>query len=310
MTPSTASVRGRIHILGVPMDLGAGRRGVDMGPSAIRIAGVTPILRELGYEVVDDGDVGVPAPESRNPGHERARYLGEIYHVCNRLRMRVARILDAGGIPLVLGGDHSIAIGTVAGVAEHYRTRQQHVGLIWVDAHADMNTPDSSPSGNIHGMPLATLLGMGHERLVGIGGFSPKVRRENVCLVGIRNLDETEKEIVRSSGVHAYTMREIDERGIRAVMAEALRRADDGTEGFHLSFDLDGMDPNDAPGVGTPVRGGINWREANLLMELAADSQRMTSLEITELNPILDVRNQSGQVAVDLIASAFGKAIL
>ena len=173
-----------------------------------------------------------------------------------------------------------------------------------------MNTPDSSPTGNVHGMPLAVLLGMGHERLVQIGGFAPKIRRENVCLIGIRNLDESEKRIVRNSGVHAYTMREIDERGMQAVMAEALRHAQEGTVGFHLSFDLDGMDPTDVPGVGTPVRGGIDWREANLLMEMASDTRAMVGLEITELNPIMDVRNQSGTVAVDLIASAFGKSIL
>jgi arginase len=300
----------KIQLVGVPMDLGAGRRGVGMGPSAIRIAGVSAQLRELGYEVVDDGDVAVPSPESRDPGHERCRYLNEIYHVCNRLRMRVARSLDAGAVPVVLGGDHSIAIGTVGGIAEHYHARGEQVGLIWVDAHADMNTPETSPTGNVHGMPLAVNIGMGHERLVQMGGFAPKVRRENVCLIGIRNLDEQEKEIVRTSGVHAYTMREIDERGMQAVMAEAMRHALHGTAGFHLSFDLDGMDPHDAPGVGTPVRGGIDWREANLLCEMAADSQRMVGFEITELNPILDVRNQSGEVAVDLILSAFGKSIL
>lgn len=300
----------RVQIVGVPMDLGAGRRGVDMGPSAIRLAGVSQQLRELGYDVLDAGDVAVPSPEARDPGPDRCRYLNEIYHVCNRLRMRVARILEAGAIPVVLGGDHSIAIGTVAGIAEHHRARGEEIGLIWVDAHADMNTPDSSPTGNVHGMPLAVLLGMGHERLVQMGGFAPKIRRENVCLIGIRNLDESEKRIVRASGIHAYTMREIDERGMQAVMAEALGHAQQGTVGFHLSFDLDGMDPNDVPGVGTPVRGGIDWREANLLMEMAADTGKLLGLEITELNPIMDVRNQSGTVAVDLIASAFGKSIL
>ncbi|MEZ5965330.1 MAG: arginase [Planctomycetota bacterium] len=307
----TASARKKhIQIVGVPMDLGAGRRGVGMGPSAIRIANVSQHLRALGYEVIDDGDVAVPSPESRSHGPENCRYLPEIYHVCNRLRMRVARIVAAGGVPLVLGGDHSIAIGTVGGIAEHYRASGQNIGLIWVDAHADMNTPESSPSGNVHGMPLAVLLGLGHERLVEMGGFWPKVPRENVCLIGIRNLDEHEKEIVRSSGVHAYTMRQIDERGMNAVMSEAIEHACRATAGFHLSFDLDGMDPSDTPGVGTPVKGGIDWREANLLAELAADSQRLLGVEITELNPVLDVRNQSGEVAVDIIVSAFGKSIL
>ncbi len=299
-----------IRLVGVPMDLGAGRRGVDMGPSAMRIAGLDRALAELGLKVVDDGDVAVPSPETRKPGDPKARYLSEIYHVCDRLRMRVRRALEAGDLPVVLGGDHSIAIGTVSGVAEFFREQNQKIGLIWVDAHADMNTPGSSPSGNVHGMPLATILGFGAERLVQMGGFAPKLRQENVCLIGIRNLDDQEKVLVQESGVRAYTMRDVDERGMRDVMAEALDLVSAGTAGFHLSFDLDGMDPKDVPGVGTPVKGGISWREGNLLMEMAADSDHLCSLEITELNPILDVRNTSGQVAVDLITSAFGKRIL
>lgn len=304
------NVKRAIRLIGVPMDLGAGRRGVDMGPSAIRIAKVDRALRRLGHEVTDSGDVAVPSPERHESGDPKARYLAPIFHVCDRLRMRVCRTLETGEIPLVLGGDHSIAIGTVSGVAEYYRQRQERIGLIWVDAHADMNTPDSSPTGNIHGMPLATVLGMGVPRLVEMGGFHPKVRPENVGLIGIRNLDETEKQLVQKSGLNAYTMRDIDERGMKAVMEEALQHATNGTAGVHMSFDLDGMDPAQVPGVGTAVRGGINWREANLIMEMLADSQKMTSLEITELNPILDIRNQSGEVAVDLICSAFGKSIL
>ncbi len=302
--------RGTVRLVGVPMDLGAGRRGVDMGPSAIRIAGVGEKLRRMGFDVHDDGDVGVPSPETRDVHDSRARYLPAIYHVCNRLRLRVRRSMDAGEIPLVLGGDHSIAIGTVGGVAEHFRDTGRKVGLIWVDAHADMNTPESSPSGNIHGMPLATLLGMGVDSLVSMGGFAPKVDPDNVCLIGIRDLDESEKDIVRASGVHAYTMRDLDERGMRTIAAEAIAHARRGTAGFHVSFDLDGLDPNVAPGVGTPVKGGIAWREANLLLEMVADSASMTSFEVTELNPVLDVRNQSGEVAVELILSAFGKRIL
>ncbi len=296
--------------MGVPMDLGAGRRGVDMGPSAIRIAGVHQTLTQLGFKVADDGDVAVPSPESRKSGDPKARYLGEIYHVCNRLRLRVRRTLEAGEVPVVLGGDHSIAIGTVSGVSEFFRGKNQEVGLIWVDAHADMNTPDSTPSGNVHGMPLAVLLGFGPERLVEMGGFAPKVRREHACLIGIRNLDKHEKVLLQKSGVRAYTMRDLDERGMREVVAEALELVSTGTAGFHVSFDLDSMDPKEVPGVGTPVKGGINWREANLLMEMVADSDNLCSLEITELNPVLDTRNASGQVAVDLIASAFGKRIL
>ena len=310
MTASETNTKRTLRIVGVPMDLGAGRRGVDMGPSAIRIAGVSEKLRKLGYVVKDDGDVGVPAPETREPGDTNARYLEPIYHVCNRLRMRVRRALDQGDTPVVLGGDHSIAIGTVSGVSEHFREKGEKIGLIWVDAHGDMNTPESSPSGNIHGMPLATVLGMGHPKLVEMGGFSPKVEKANVCLIGIRDIDDNERKIIRESGICAYTMRDVDERGIGPIMKEAIGIACKGTAGFHMSFDLDGMDPRDVPGTGTPVKGGLNWREANLLMELASDSGKMRSLEVTELNPILDIVNQSGEVAVDVITSAFGKRIL
>ena len=310
MTASETSQKRTLRLVGVPMDLGAGRRGVDMGPSAIRIAGVGESLRRLGYVVKDDGDVGVPAPETRAPGDEKARYLEPIYHVCNRLRLRVRRALEHGETPVVLGGDHSIAIGTVSGVAEYYHDKNEKIGLIWVDAHGDMNTPDTSPTGNIHGMPLATVLGLGHPRLVEMGGFSPKVQKDNVCLIGIRDIDDNERKIIRESGIHAYTMRDVDERGVRSIMAEAIGFACIGTAGFHLSFDLDGMDPRDVPGTGTPVKGGLNWREANLLMEMVSDTGAMCSLEVTELNPILDIKNQSGEVAVDVICSAFGKRIL
>lgn len=310
MTATEPDSKPTLRLVGVPMDLGAGRRGVDMGPSAIRIAGVSDALRALGYTIEDDGDVGVPAPETREPGDEKARYLEPIYHVCNRLRLRVRRALDQGDVPVVLGGDHSIAIGTVSGVAEHFHDKGEKIGLIWVDAHGDMNTPDSSPTGNIHGMPLATLLGLGHPRLVEMGGFAPKVDKRHVCLIGIRDIDDTERRIIRESGIHAYTMRDVDERGMRAIMEEAIGYATDGTAGFHVSFDLDGMDPRDVPGTGTPVKGGISWREANLLMEMVSDTGKMRSLEVTELNPILDVENQSGEVAVDVITSAFGKRIL
>lgn len=310
MSAEATASKPTIRLVGVPMDLGAGRRGVDMGPSAIRIAGVRQALEQLGYTVADDGDVGVPAPETRDPGQQNARYLEPIYHVCNRLRLRVRRTLEAGEIPVVLGGDHSIAIGTVAGVAEYFHERDEKIGLIWVDAHADMNTPETSPTGNIHGMPLATVLGRGHPRLVEMGGFSPKVDARNICLIGIRDIDATEREIVKRSGIHAYTMRDVDERGVRAIMQESIGFVSEGTAGFHVSFDLDGMDPRDVPGTGTPVKGGLSWREANLLMEMVSDTGRMLSLEVTELNPILDIKNQSGEVAVDVIVSAFGKRIL
>ncbi len=306
----TNSHKGKIHLIGVQLDLGAGRRGVDMGPSAIRIAGINWRLRNLGYSVIDGGDIPVPAPETCKPEPEDAKFLAEITGVCDQLRAQVCGALEAGEIPVVMGGDHSIAIGAVSGVAEFYRAQQKRIGLIWVDAHADMNTPESSPSGNIHGMPLATLLGMGKQELVDLGGFHPKVQRENVCLIGIRNLDDTEKKIVRESGIHAYTMRDIDERGMSVVVKDAISKASEGTAGFHVSFDLDGMDPGDVPGVGTPVKGGISWREAHLLMEMVADSDGLLSLEVSELNPILDAANKSGIVAVEVIQSAFGKSIL
>lgn len=310
MTANETSPKRTLRVVGVPMDLGAGRRGVDMGPSAIRIAGVGESLRQLGYIVEDDGDVAVPAPETRAHGDEKARYLEPIYHVCNRLRLRVRRALEHGETPVVLGGDHSIAIGTVSGVAEYFHEKHETIGLIWVDAHGDMNTPETSPSGNIHGMPLATVLGFGHPRLVEMGGFSPKVAKDNVCLVGIRDLDDNERKIIRESGIHAYTMRDVDERGMRSIMEEVIGIVSNGTAGFHMSFDLDGMDPRDVPGTGTPVKGGLDWREANLLMEMVSDTGNMCSLEVTELNPILDIQNQSGEVAVDVICSAFGKRIL
>jgi len=310
MTASETTEKRRLRLVGVPMDLGASRRGVDMGPSAIRIAGLSQRLREIGYEVEDDGDVGVPTPETLGLGDASARYLEPIYQVCDDLRLRVRKALEHGDIPVVLGGDHSIAIGTVSGVSEHFREKGESVGLIWVDAHGDMNTPQSSPSGNIHGMPLATVLGLGHPKLVEMGGFSPKVQQANVVLIGIRDIDNNERKIIRESGIHAYTMRDVDERGIGSIMKEAIELTSNGTAGFHMSFDLDSMDPRDVPGTGTPVKGGLDWREANLLMEMASDSGKMRSLEITELNPILDVQNQSGEVAVDVICSAFGKRIL
>ena len=294
------------------MDLGADRRGVGVGPAGIRAAGVAKELTALGYTVEDGGDVHVEAPETRVQGAANAKYLKEIADACDRLRDATQAALQQGCIPLILGGDHSIAIGSVSGIAQFFREQPQpaDVGVIWIDAHADMNTPDTSPTGNIHGMPLATLLGLGAPELVELGGFAPKIKREHVCLIGIRNLDDREKQIVRESGVHAYTMRDLDERGMRSVIEEAIGHASNGTAGFHVSFDLDGMDPRDVPGVGTPVRGGINWREANLLMEMVSDSEKMVSCEVTELNPILDVRNESGVVAVDIISSAFGKSIL
>ncbi len=301
---------GTIRLLGVPMDLGADRRGVDMGPSALRIAGFAERAARLGYGVEDGGDIPVHTPESRVVADPKAKFREEIAEACEELRKRVVKALERGETPVVAGGDHSIALGTVAGAAEYFRSRGGKIGLLWVDAHADMNTPESSPTGNVHGMPLACCLGLGPRILTGLGGFSPKVDRGNVVLLGIRNLDDVEREIVHRSGVRAYTMRDIDERGMAAIMKEALGVLNDGTAGFHVSFDLDGLDPGVAPGVGTPVRGGLSFREAHLLMEMIADDGRAVSFEVTEINPILDQANATAEVAVQLLLSGLGKSIL
>ncbi|MEP6688081.1 MAG: arginase [Gemmatimonadales bacterium] len=299
-----------VHVLGVPMDLGSGRRGVDMGPSAIRIAGVEARLRELGHEVVDEGDIAIKNMERLKVGDVRARYLAEIARAAAVACGKVDRIMTRGHFPLVLGGDHSIAVGTVSGIAAVARRQGKKVGLLWVDAHGDINTPESSPSGNIHGMPVASLLGHGPAKLTGIGGKLPKVDPANIALVGIRSLDEGEKQRLKATGVQVHTMSDIDRHGIHRVMKKALARVTDGTDYVHVSFDLDAVDPTVAPGVGTPVKGGLDYREAHLIMELLHDSGVMTSLELVEVNPILDQGNASAAFAVELVQSAFGKKIL
>ncbi|HEX9792784.1 MAG TPA: arginase [Planctomycetota bacterium] len=300
----------RIRILGVPMDLGASRRGTDMGPSALRIARLADGLGGLGYAVEREQDVHVPSMETRSSGEETLRFRDEIRYVCTRLAARVRGVLADGAIPLVLGGDHSIAMGTVAGVAGHFRDRGESLGLIWFDAHGDMNTAESSPSGNIHGMPLAHLLGLGDSTLAQIGGFSPKVLPEHVALVGIREVDAKERALIRNAGVRVFTMRDIDERGMGAVARDVLETVTKGTAGFHMSFDVDGLDPTVAPGVGTAVPGGVDYREAHLLMEYSADSGLMTSMEVVELNPMFDTRNETAERVKQLILSAFGMSIL
>ncbi len=301
----------RIAIIGAPLDLGQGRRGVDMGPSALRVAGLGPRLGRLGYEVADLGNIIVAQAESLpNPGPVEARFLKEIAKACGELGGLVAGALANGQIPLVLGGDHSIAAGTVAGVSQFYRQSGEKIGLLWIDAHADMNTPDSSPSGNVHGMPLACCIGQGPAALVELLGFSPKVDFASVALIGIRDVDELERGTVRGTGVRAFTMRDIDERGLRAVMDEAIAIATRGTAGFHLSLDLDFVDPQYAPGVGTPVRGGATYREAHLAMELICDSGGMLAMEVVEVNPVIDEVNRTADLAVELILSAMGKKIL
>ena len=302
--------RSYIAIVGAPMDLGAGRRGVDMGPSALRVASIDSRIAELGYRVTDLGNIAVEQAESTPAGPVRSRYLKQIAAACERLAVTVASAADNGRLPLVLGGDHSIAIGTVSGMAHHFLKKNQSIGLIWIDAHADMNTPESSPSGNVHGMPLACIAGFGPKQLTHLFGFAPKVKPENIALVGVREVDVLERPAVKNSGVRAFTMREIDERGMRAVMHDAIATACAGTAGFHLSFDMDAVDPMYAPGVGTPVRGGLSYREAHLAMELVCDSDKMRSMEIVEVNPVFDEANRTALLAVELALSALGKRIL
>ncbi len=300
----------KIRVIGVPLDLGQSRRGVDMGPSAVRVAGLEARLEELGHQVEDGGNVSVAIPEQKKEGAANAKYLKEITATCTKEAELVLKTLEAGMVPLCLGGDHSMAAGTVSGVAEYYRRQNQRIGLIWIDAHTDINTPDSSPSGNVHGMPLAALMGLWPGELANIYDFSPKVKPENCVLVGVRDIDAVEKENVRRAGIGVFTMRDIDERGMRTVMEEALRMAGRGTAGYHISLDMDWVDPEDAPGVGTPVRGGATYREAHLAMEIIADHGRMLSFEIVEVNPVIDEHNQTADLAVELSLSAFGKKIL
>jgi arginase len=301
----------RVALVGVPMDLGGGRRGVDMGPSALRIAGIEEAVRGLGLDFEDRGNVGVREPRSRvEPPDRRARFLDEIAECCRNLRAKVEGVLADDAFPLVVGGDHSIAVGTVAAISSHYHRQKKKIGLIWFDAHGDMNTPETSESGNIHGMPLACCLGRGPAELTKIGERYPMVDVDKAVLVGVRSLDRREKDEIRASGLHVYTLRDIDMHGIHKVMRLAIEIASSGTAGFHLTFDMDGTDPGVAPGVGTPVAGGTTLRESHLIMEHAAESGRLLGLEVTEINPILDNQNATARVAVDLVLSALGKAVL
>ena len=314
MTPTTASfssvIPKKIRVIGVPLDLGQSRRGVDMGPSAVRVAGLEARLEALGHMVEDGGNVSVAIAEQKKEGHPHAKYLKEITATCVKHAELMIKTLESGKVPIVLGGDHSVAAGTVAGVAEFYRRQNQKIGLIWIDAHSDINTPESSPSGNVHGMPLAAIMGLGPPELANILNFSPKVSPENCVLVGVRDIDAVEKENVRQAGIEVFTMRDIDERGMRTVMEEALRMAGRGTAGYHISLDMDWVDPEDAPGVGTPVRGGATYREGHLAMEIIADHGRMLGFEIVEVNPVIDEHNRTADLAVELTLSAFGKKIL
>lgn len=300
----------KIRVLGVPLDLGQQRRGVDMGPSALRAAGLNQALMSLGHEVEDAGNIHVRLPEEQPFGNQSARYLKEIAETTTEVANRVYQTLVDGCFPVTLGGDHSIAVGSIAGVAKYYRERNQEIGCLWIDAHADMNTPETTPSGNIHGMPFAATLGHGPEALTHILGFAPKLRAKNCALIGIRDLDGQERQVVRGSGVNLITMREVDEMGMRNVMERAIALASKGTAGFIVSFDMDVVDPDDAPGVGTPVRGGITYREAHLALEMIADSGKMLAFELVEINPIIDVMNKTAILGVGFAASALGKRIL
>jgi arginase len=300
----------KIRIIGVPMDLGASRRGVDMGPSALRVAGLQARIKQLGHQVEDIGNISVKQPEEMSYGEKRAKYLAEIADACKDLAAMVEKSLEESMLPVVLGGDHSIAAGTLSGVAAHFKKKEKKIGLIWLDAHGDINTPESSPSGNVHGMPLAAAMGYGATELVELQGFKPKVEPQNISLVGIRDLDSQEKKLAKKSGVHVFTMRDIDERGMREVMSDALKYARDDTDGISVSLDMDFVDPSDAPGVGTPVRGGVTYREAHLAMEMLADTEAMVSLEVVEINPVIDEHNRTALLGVELVLSGLGKKIL
>jgi arginase len=300
----------KVRIIGVPMDLGQSRRGVDMGPSALRGAGLQASIKKLGLQVEDIGNLSVKQPEEMPVGEKRAKYLQEIAETCSDVATAAEKALSEGFLPLILGGDHSIAAGVASGVANYFRKDKKQIGYLWLDAHGDMNTPESSPSGNVHGMPLAAIMGYGAPELVDLMGFKPKAEPGNIVIVGARDLDAQERKIVKKSGIHVFTMRDVDERGMREVMSDALKYAMDDTAGVAVSLDMDFVDPSDAPGVGTPVRGGVTYREAHLAMEMIADTESMVSLEVVEINPILDEHNRTALLGVELVLSGLGQKIL
>lgn len=300
----------QIEMIGVPMDLGAGRRGTDMGPSALRLTELGDRLRALGHQVSDAGNLPVPIADGCSEGDPRSRYVAPIASVCHSLGARTEAIAQAGGLPLILGGDHSVSMGSVNGVASAYRARGERIGLIWIDAHGDINTADTSPSGNVHGMPLAALLGHGLPSLTEIGGAAPAVLDEDVVLYGVRELDPGEQARLAEWDLLALTMSDIDRHGVATSFEQALQRAGHGTAGVYVSLDLDAIDPRHAPGVGTPVLGGLTYREAHLLMEMLADSGLLIGMDLTEINPSLDQGNATAELAAELAESAFGRRIL
>ena len=297
-----------IEIIGAPSDLGANIRGSNMGPAAIRIANLKTKIEQQGFRVVDLGDLHVPIRESLMPDIQNELYLTPIRDICQRLAEITEGIMDRGNIPITLGGDHSVAIGSISGILRHFEKKQAELGLIWIDAHADVNTPESSPSGNIHGMPLAVLLGKGHPELLSIS--KKKLRPQNTALIGIRNIDNAEKRLLRESGIKFFTMRDIDEKGMFTVMREAIEHASNGTAGIHASFDIDGIDPRYAPGVSTPVSGGLTLREAHLCLEMIYETKKLVGMDLVELNPVADINAQSAHLVVDLILSGLGKSIV
>jgi arginase len=299
-----------VTILGVPLDLGGGRRGVDMGPSALRIAGIGERLAGMGCTVVDRGDVATPIPETKEERDPKKKYIREIARVCQKLYQQAYQVHTEGALPITLGGDHSLGAGSVGATADFAAAKGSDIGLLWVDAHGDMNTPGTTLSGNVHGMPLAALLGPEPAELSKIGERSPKVRADKTVLIGVRNLDDLEKQQIRAAKVHVFTMKDIDRHGIAAVMKRALALATKDTLGVHVSFDMDVCDPSIAPGVGTPVKGGLDYREAHMVMEMVADTGKLLALDIVEINPILDTQNQTAILGAELALSAMGMGII
>ena len=299
-----------VNLIGFPMDLGADRRGVDMGPSALRIAGLPKQLQNLGYKIIDDGDIIIQIKEKQEIGNFKLKYLNEILRTSKILAQKVEKALSQNYFPLCIGGDHSMGIGTIAGISSYCRKNKLKLGVIWIDAHADMNTDKTTPTGNIHGMPLAASLGLGNEKLVRFYGFSPKLKPENTVLIGVRSIDEFEKKNIKQLNLTVYTMSDVDKLGIHRIIARVLKQFKEKVDHIHVSFDLDSVDPTLAPGVGTSIPGGLSFRESHLLMESIAECGCMSSLEVTEVNPILDDKNKSAIFAAELVASSMGQRIL
>lgn len=299
-----------VSIIGFPMDLGAGRRGVDMGPSALRIAGLQSKLENLGYDVNDTGDVKIEIMERQKVQDIKLKFLNEILKTSVSLASKVEKVLDKGNFPLCLGGDHSMALGTIAGISAHCKKNKLRLGIIWIDAHTDMNTEETTPSGNIHGMPLAASLGIGNDKLVNLYGINPKLKPENCALIGIRSVDTAEKMNIKKLKIPVSTMADIDKVGIYRIMVKTLKHFRESVDHIHVSFDVDSVDPSLAPGVGTPIPGGLSYREAHLIMESIAECGCMSSLEVAEVNPILDHKNKTAIFTTDLIASSMGQRIL